>query len=94
MTDTKTQKFAVYHDDGAHSYQLGVFNTLESAKQFWLEQVEEFKKDPEEFCGSTPEDWDDDFLPWLELAKVDDEENFIDDINTWSPVHGFDYEVA
>ena len=79
-------KYAVYYDDGAHSYQLEVFTSEEEARKTYLEEIAKFKANPAEYTEQNPNDWDDEFYPDFELAVVDDEDEcYLDTIDSWNP---------
>ena len=78
-------KYAVYYDDGAHNYQLEVFTSEAEGHKSFAEEVAKFKADPAGYTEQNPNDWDDEFYPDLELAVVDEDECYIDTLDSWSP---------
>ena len=89
-------KFSVGFDDGAHYNELDTFDTLEDANKYLLEEIKVFKDDPEEYSGTTPDEWDEDyFYPHFEVRiyKLDGDDVDEETLNVWTPHGGFDEEV-
>ncbi len=85
-------------DDGAHNDRLEEFTDLEEAKKCYEEYEKECMADEEKYfvekgCGSTKEDWTEDFYPsialeeWKVLSQEGEEdvEDFVGYIDSWSP---------
>ena len=86
-------------DDGEHNERCEPeFTDLEEAKKCYEEEEKEAMEDPEKYfvengCGSSKEDWTEDFHPgialeeWTVLMKEGEEEDqdFVGYIDSWSP---------
>ena len=79
------QKYAFSIDDGAHTEQLEVFTSLEEATKYYENEVKKAEKDPEKYFNQSASEWSDDFYPHIELTKVDEDEYYEDDIDSWAP---------
>ena len=92
-------KYAIYfHDEGSHTDQLEVFTDLDAATAAFKDEVEKFKSGTDDYYSYTAaerSEWNDDFYPDLELAIVDDDDDefFLESINVWTPINGYDVEV-
>jgi len=85
-------KYAVYMDDGAHTNQLEVFTSLKDATKAFVAEVATAKQDLAGYFGSSPDEWDEEFYPHIELSEVDDDETYVDSLNCWTNHGGFDEE--
>lgn len=88
MTTTTLQKYAVYFDDSEDSTQIGVFTDKEEANQVFKKEVAELQqaiKDGE--WDELYEDTGD--YPDVELALVDDDENYTDTVMFWNHSLGY-----
>lgn len=88
-------KFTVAFDDGEHYNELETFDTIDDAKKVFVDEVNTFKEDPEDYACSSPDEWDDDFYPHFELKtwKLDGDDVDDETLNVWTPHGGFDEEV-
>ena len=87
-------KYAVYWDDGAHCNQIDVFTSLKKATKFFANEVTEAKKNLQEYFGSNPKEWDDDFFGHIQLSEVDDEgECYVEALNVWT-LEGLDFPIT
>lgn len=88
MTTTTQQKYAVYFDDSEDSQQMGVFADKVDANKAFTEAVDTLKKEIEDG------EWDElyekiDDYPDIELAIVDEYEDYKDTVMFWCHSKGY-----
>ena len=81
-------KFAVYFDDSEHQQQMGVFTDKDDANKAFTDAVDTLKKEIED--GEWDELYEEiDDYPDIELAVVDENEDYTDTVMFWCHSKGY-----